>query len=72
MLLLAVPHYGGRVLLTIPPPVIWMLRAPLLRTVAAHLATLRVRGDLLTVILRATAALAVGAAARQLTRLIFR
>ena len=72
MLLLAVPLHGGRVLFAIAPPILRMARAPLLRTVAAHLAILRVRGDLLTVILRATAALAVGAAAHQLTRLIFR
>jgi len=72
LLLLAVPHYGGRVLFAIAPPILGMARAPLLRTVAAHLAILWVRGDLLTVMLRATAALAVGAAAHQLTRLIFR
>ncbi len=71
VLLLAVSLYGGRVLLAIPPPVIRMAQAPLLRTVTAHLAVFRVRGDLLAVILGATAALAVGAAAHQLPRLVF-
>src|SRR4051812_49725918 len=49
-----------------------MAGAPLLRTVAAHLAVFRVRGDLLAVILGAPAALAVRAAAHQLPRLVFR
>jgi len=71
LLPLSVPLDGGWVLFAIPPPVIRMAGAPLLRTVAAHLAVFRVRGDLLAVILGATAALAVGAAAHQLPRLVF-
>jgi hypothetical protein len=68
----AVPLDGSGVLLAIPPPVIRMSGTPLLRAVAAHLAVFRVRGNLLAVILGATAALAVGAAAHQLPRLVFR
>jgi hypothetical protein len=56
MLLLAVPLDGGWVLLAIPPPVIRMTGAPLLRAVAAYLTIFRIRGDLPAVILGATAA----------------
>ena len=72
MLLLAVSLDGHRMLSAILPPVIRMPGAPLLRAVAAHLAVYRVRSDLLAVILGATAALAVRAAADQLPRLVFR
>ena len=72
MLLLAVPLDGGWVPLAIPPPVIRMAGAPLLRAVAADLTIFRIRGDLLAVILGTTAALAVRAAADQLPRLVFR
>ena len=72
VLLLSVTLHGARVLLAIPPPVVRMVGAPFLRTVAAHLSVFRVREDLLAVIFSATAALAVGAAAYQLPRLVFR
>jgi len=72
MLSLAVPLDGGRLLLAILPPIIRMARAPLLRTVAAYLAIFRICRDFLAVIVCATAALAVGAAAHQLPRLILR
>src|ERR1700749_4504156 len=72
MLSLAVPFSGGRVLLAILPPVIRMARAPLLRTIAAHLAVYRVGSHLLPVIVGAPAALTLGFAAHRLRRPIFR
>jgi hypothetical protein len=72
VLLLAIPFDGGRVLLAVLPPVIRVAGSPFLRTVPAHLAVLRVRSDLLAVILGATAALAAGFAAHRLSRLLFR
>jgi hypothetical protein len=72
LLLLAVPLDGGRVLFAIPTPVIRVAGTPFLRAVQADLAILRVRNDLLTVIIGAAAPLAVGLAAHRLVRLIFR
>jgi hypothetical protein len=72
VLLLAIPLNGGRVLLTIPPPVIRIPGSPFLRAVPAYLAVLRVCGNLLAVIPGAAAALATGVAAHRLPRLIFR
>jgi hypothetical protein len=72
VLLLAIPFDGGRVLFAIPPPIIRVAGAPFLRAVQADLAILRVCGDLLAVIIGATAALAIGFAAHQLRRLVLR
>ena len=72
VLLLAVPLHGGGMLVAVPAPVIRIPGSPFLWAVQAHLAVLRVRSDLLTMILSAAAALATGIAAHRLPRLIFR
>ena len=72
VLLLAVPLDGGRVPLTVAPPIIRVARSPLLRAIQADLPVLRVRYDPLAVILSAAAALAAGVAAHRLGRMILR
>jgi hypothetical protein len=72
VLLLAISLDSGWVLFAVSPPVIRVAGSPLLGAVPAHLAVLRVRSDLLAVILCAAAALADGIAAYRLFRLIFR
>jgi hypothetical protein len=72
LLLLGVAFDRGRVLLAVSSPIIGMAGSPFLRTVAAHPLILRVLGNLLAVMLGASAALTVGFAAHQLLRLIFR
>ena len=72
LLLLAVPLDGGRVLFAILSPVIRVAGTPFLRTIPAYQTVFRIRRDLLTVIIGATAPLAVGLAAHRLPWLIFR
>ena len=72
VLLLAVPLDGGWVLLAIPPPVIRVARAPLLRAVPAYLAVFGIQSDLLAVIIAAATPLASGFVANRLPRLILR
>jgi hypothetical protein len=70
--MLAIPLDGGRVLFTVPSPVIRVAGAPFLRTVPAYLAVFRVGRHLLAMIISAAAPLATGVAAYRLPRLIFR
>ena len=72
VLQLTVPLDRGRVLLPVSSPIIRMAGSPFLRTIAADLLIFRVRGNLLVVIIGAPTALAVGFAAHELPRLIFR
>jgi len=72
VLLSAVPLDGGWVLLAIPPPVIRVARAPLLRAVPAYLAVFGIQSDLLAVIIAAATPLASGFVANRLPRLILR
>jgi hypothetical protein len=72
LLLLAIPLDGLRVLLAILPSVIGVAGPPFLRTLQAYLAALRVRGDLLAVIIGAASPLAGGIAAHRVPRLKLR
>jgi hypothetical protein len=72
VLLPAVPLDGGWMLLPVAPPIIRVAGSPFLRAVQADLPVLRVRRDLLPVILSASAALADGVAAHRLRRMILR
>ena len=72
LLTLAVPLHRAGMSPAVAFPIIRVLLTPLVRALQARLAVDGVGGDLLAVIISASAALAAGVAAHRLPRLIFR